>query len=219
MPRSIEMVRNSHSRSAMAPRVKSGQGAITQSRILGHALRLFAQHGYQAVSIRAIARAAGANLGAVNYHFGTKRQLFLTVIADVVEREWKRAEGLLSAQHPRECRKALARWSDSCATEDEQQWVERLLLLRAMLEDSECRNLVHARLLSPLLARLSAVVATCSGQSRQESEYRATALVASYMFACYQRLVGHRGRTCACDKGVLEGVLRALVIADRNPSN
>ena len=216
MPRS--MVRNSHSRSAMAPRVKSGQGAITQSRILGHALRLFAQHGYQAVSIRAIAQAAGANLGAVNYHFGTKRQLFLTVIADVVEREWKHADGLLSAQHPRECRKALARWSDSCATEDEQQRVESLLLFRALVEDSESRNLVHERLLSPLLARLSTLVAALgSVQSRQEAEYRATALVASYMFACYQRLVGNRGHTRACHKGFLEAVLRVLVFGDRNP--
>ena len=170
------MVRNSHSRSTWTPRVKFGRGAITQSRILGHALRLFAENEYRAVSIRAIAQAAAADLGAVNYHFGTKRQRFLTVIADVLEQEWKHADRLLSAQYPRECRKSLARWSDSCATEDVSQRVERILLFRVLVADSECRHLVHERLLSPLIARLSARVAAAVRSSSLSRENKAVIL-------------------------------------------
>ena len=42
--------------------------------------RLFAQHGFEATSLRAITAEAGANLGAVNYHFTSKDGLILAVL-------------------------------------------------------------------------------------------------------------------------------------------
>ncbi len=53
----------------------------TRESILDSAERLFAERGVAAVSVRDITGAAGANLGAINYHFGTKRQLVLAVFA------------------------------------------------------------------------------------------------------------------------------------------
>jgi AcrR family transcriptional regulator len=41
----------------------------------------FLAHGYAATSIRAIARDAGVDHGAVKYHFGTKSELFGAVMA------------------------------------------------------------------------------------------------------------------------------------------
>jgi AcrR family transcriptional regulator len=51
----------------------------TRERLLDVAERLFARHGLDAVSVRDITKAAGANLGAINYHFGTKRKLIVAV--------------------------------------------------------------------------------------------------------------------------------------------
>jgi len=51
----------------------------TRQRILDVAERLFARRGLDAVSVRDITREARANLGAINYHFGTKRKLILAV--------------------------------------------------------------------------------------------------------------------------------------------
>jgi AcrR family transcriptional regulator len=48
----------------------------TDERVLEVAIRLFARHGYNGTSIREITREAGANLGAVTYHFGGKRELY-----------------------------------------------------------------------------------------------------------------------------------------------
>jgi AcrR family transcriptional regulator len=48
----------------------------TDERVVEVAIGLFAQHGYTGTSIRQITRAAGANLGAVTYHFGGKRALY-----------------------------------------------------------------------------------------------------------------------------------------------
>ena len=53
--------------------------AETQERVLEVAERLFAERGLDAVSIRDIIAAAGANLGAINYHFGTKERLIEAV--------------------------------------------------------------------------------------------------------------------------------------------
>ena len=58
---------------------KSNQGDPTRERILDQAEILFAQKGYQAVSVREITTAARCNLAAVNYHFGNKENLYLEV--------------------------------------------------------------------------------------------------------------------------------------------
>jgi len=47
--------------------------------ILGAAETLFSSHGYSAVSIRDIARAAGANPGSITYHFKSKDELLLAI--------------------------------------------------------------------------------------------------------------------------------------------
>jgi len=47
----------------------------TKERILDAAERLFAEHGYDGTSLRAITASAGANLASVNYHFKSKEEL------------------------------------------------------------------------------------------------------------------------------------------------
>ncbi|MEO5812824.1 MAG: TetR/AcrR family transcriptional regulator [Rhodanobacter sp.] len=47
----------------------------TKDRILGAAEVLFAQRGFDGASLRQLTAAAGVNLAAVNYHFGSKEKL------------------------------------------------------------------------------------------------------------------------------------------------
>ncbi|HET9350501.1 MAG TPA: TetR/AcrR family transcriptional regulator [Burkholderiales bacterium] len=47
----------------------------TRTRILDAAEELFMQHGFEATSMRQLTAKAGANLAAVNYHFGSKDAL------------------------------------------------------------------------------------------------------------------------------------------------
>jgi AcrR family transcriptional regulator len=54
--------------------------AGTKSRILDVAEALFMEHGFEATSLRQITSAAGVNLAAVNYHFGSKEELFQAVL-------------------------------------------------------------------------------------------------------------------------------------------
>lgn len=50
-----------------------------RERILDRAEALFAQRGFDGVSVRQITAAARCNLAAVNYHFGNKKNLYLEV--------------------------------------------------------------------------------------------------------------------------------------------
>lgn len=54
--------------------------AATKDRILDAAETLFMEHGFEATSLRSLTAAAAVNLAAVNYHFGTKEELFQAVL-------------------------------------------------------------------------------------------------------------------------------------------
>src|SRR4029453_18114729 len=54
--------------------------AATKERILDTAESLFMEHGFEATSLRAITATAAVNLAAVNYHFGSKEELFQAVL-------------------------------------------------------------------------------------------------------------------------------------------
>jgi len=75
--------------------------AATKTRILAATEKLFIQHGYDATSLRAITTEAGVNLAAVNYHFGSKEELFgivLTHRLDVLNIERVRLLDALEAR-------------------------------------------------------------------------------------------------------------------------
>ncbi len=55
----------------------------TRATILTAARDLFAVHGYDGASVRAITARAGVNLGAVAYHFGSKQALYEAVTGEI----------------------------------------------------------------------------------------------------------------------------------------
>ena len=56
------------------------RSSATQEKILDSAEELFMEHGFEATSLRQITAAAQVNLAAVNYHFGSKEELFQAVL-------------------------------------------------------------------------------------------------------------------------------------------
>jgi AcrR family transcriptional regulator len=57
----------------------------TAADLIQAARALFALHGYEGTSVRAITQRAGTNLGAITYHFGSKRALYEAVISSALE--------------------------------------------------------------------------------------------------------------------------------------
>ena len=56
----------------------------TRQAVMAAAAQAFAEQGFEAASLRLITRDAGANLAAVNYHFGSKDGLIAAVIGEMV---------------------------------------------------------------------------------------------------------------------------------------
>jgi AcrR family transcriptional regulator len=62
------------------PLAQARRPPVTKDKILDAAESLFMEHGFEATSLRAITAAAGVNLASVNYHFGSKEELFQAVL-------------------------------------------------------------------------------------------------------------------------------------------
>lgn len=64
----------------------------TKERILTEALGQFAKNGYEAVSVRDIAKALGITQSALYKHYGSKRDIFDCIVARMEVEDAKRAE-------------------------------------------------------------------------------------------------------------------------------
>ncbi|WP_460305016.1 TetR/AcrR family transcriptional regulator [Actinocorallia aurea] len=74
--------------------------ADAPDRLLDAAAKLFAEQGYDAVSVRAVNKAAGMNPAAVHYHFGSKEALATAVLerglGDLWDARLAELDGLLA---------------------------------------------------------------------------------------------------------------------------
>ncbi|HSG15570.1 MAG TPA: TetR family transcriptional regulator [Anaerolineae bacterium] len=63
------------------------EAAKTRQDLLDAALQVFSQQGYQAARLQDIARAAGVTRGAIYHHFGSKAELFNTLMDEASAQE------------------------------------------------------------------------------------------------------------------------------------
>src|SRR3990167_5473118 len=67
-------------------RAQRDRGAETRAQLVEAALDVFGRLGFEGATTREIAKAAGANLAAIVYHFGSKEALHLAVAEHVASR-------------------------------------------------------------------------------------------------------------------------------------
>ncbi|HEY3839365.1 MAG TPA: CerR family C-terminal domain-containing protein [Bryobacteraceae bacterium] len=66
------------------PQSGQGQPDPTRAKLLEAAGEVFAEHGFQAATVREICSRARANVAAVNYYFGDKSELYAEVLRQAV---------------------------------------------------------------------------------------------------------------------------------------
>ena len=71
----------------MNKKITKEQSNNSKTRILNSAVKLFAEKGYDAVSIREICKNAGANLCMVSYYWGGKKELYQGILDDLIEKQ------------------------------------------------------------------------------------------------------------------------------------
>src|SRR3954469_23843081 len=107
----------------------------TRDRLLEAAGEEFAEKGFDAARVRTICERAGANIAAVNYHFGDKEQLYVQTILDAHQCGFAaEEEGGGDAGGPAEQLRGFIHHflSRVLAINDPEDWRHRLLL-REML--------------------------------------------------------------------------------------
>ena len=95
----------------MASAAKNRQGRDTRRQLVRVAERLFAEHGVDGVSIRAVNAAADLGAASIHYHFGSKDKLVEAVIDEHGAWVSARVQARAAELAARPDRRAASSWS------------------------------------------------------------------------------------------------------------
>jgi TetR/AcrR family transcriptional regulator, regulator of cefoperazone and chloramphenicol sensitivity len=137
----------------------------TRDRLLTAGTRLFAQRGFQNVTVRDICAAATANVAAINYHFAGKEGLYMEVLRTAVTIMRGTTDAMVQAglgQPPEAQLESLVRTflERVCAGRD--GWIHQLMM-QEMREPTAGMDLIVEEVIAPRFAYLRAVVARLLG--------------------------------------------------------
>jgi len=146
-------------------------GIKSSEKLLKAATKVFAEKGYQNTTVAEICKRAGSNIAAVNYHFGSKDELYATV--------WKRAfeeamnvyppDGGIPADAPAEQRLyALIHSHLHRVLDDGKLGCSGQILLREMADNTEDIQHIHRDVIAPLRERTREIIRELLGPSATE---------------------------------------------------
>lgn len=159
----------------------------TRARLLSAAGELFAERGFRGATVRAIAARAGANVAAVNYHFGGKARLHTEVLRSSFAAALARhpPEGGLSPDAPADERlRAFIKSLLLRARGDARPAWQGRLMLRELADPGAAIDLVVREGIGPQFERLTAIVRELLGPraAADEVALAATSVVGQCLF-------------------------------------
>jgi AcrR family transcriptional regulator len=173
-------------------RVNRRDGAETRQRLLQAASRVFAQKGYHDASVADICRSAGANIAAVNYHFGGKDALYAEVWRHIFETFMQAypIDGGLPADSPAEQRLyALVLALLQRPFDDGRLGEGFQLAVREMVSPTEVFAGTYGELVTPVRSRTHALIRELLGPraSAQQVLYCEISLINQCLSANFSR--------------------------------
>jgi AcrR family transcriptional regulator len=146
----------------------------TKQRILAAAGEIFGIRGFKDTTIRTIARAAEANIAAINYHFGDKEGLYRAVLEEVFSQGFSRFPGTIGCvpgAGPEERLRAFIR-AMFYRLHSQEGWGgiagRGRLIARELLEPSPAFEAVIDRYVKPHRDLLVAILRDLSGSGNPE---------------------------------------------------
>lgn len=149
----------------------------TRARLVEAAIAVIGASGYEGATTRALTRAAGTNLSAIPYHFGTKKALHLAAAAEAAERA---RTAFLAALEPSaggledllvRLHRLVVGAQAACG------WMD--FLGRAAHENDEAFAILYERAIAPTIARLAEGAGVPEGARGEELRMRLHAIVTS----------------------------------------
>ena len=118
-----------------------------REKLLKAAEEIFALKGFKEAGIREITRKAGCNVAAVNYYFGSKKNLYLTVVKELwLPRSQRlREEFLKRAREKKDLGGVIEALADaffSSPFSEEEIWRHRRLLAHELVHSTEALNIM-----------------------------------------------------------------------------
>jgi len=179
-------------------KVGGAKGAVdadTRERLLSEGARLFAARGYAGVTVRAICRAAHANVAAVNYHFHGKRGLYDAVVQSAIDQMRATTATIIEAgqgQSPdRQLTTFIAIFLQR-VTAMRDNWIHQLMM-RELNEPTAALDLVVRRVIEPRMRYLGDVIGKLLGCRSSDPRVRrsVTSVQLQCLAAIDQRLPIH----------------------------
>lgn len=138
----------------------------TSHRLLDAAGRVFAERGFANATVREICTLAGANVAAVNYHFGDKERLYTQVLAHALEiaRDRHPIPHAPDDPPPQRLRRFIHAFLLRILDEGRPAWHGRLMA-REMVEPTSALKMIAETTLRPTFQLLRTIVAEIAGLS------------------------------------------------------
>ena len=152
--------------------------AETRRRLLETAAAVFAEQGFAAATIRKIADRAGANVAAVNYHFGSKDALYREVLRDVRRLAYEKYPiifGTSAEATPEERLHAYVRSFLLRTIGDESIPGFGVLMMREMVEPTSALDMIVDEGIRALFDQLVEIVRLIMGEENSGEEVLACA--------------------------------------------
>jgi AcrR family transcriptional regulator len=160
--------------------------ARTRGQVLAAAREVFAAVGFHRATIREISRRAGANIAAVNYHFGDKEGLYAAVVLDsarIAREKYPERFGLPPRPTPEQRLHAFVRSLLLRTLSSGPHAQHGKLLTRELIEPSPALDSIVRDDLQPMAASLLSIVRELLGKRAPAELLRHCALsVAGQIF-------------------------------------
>ena len=151
----------------------------TRLRLLQAAGEVFAEQGFHKATIRDICSRAGANIAAVNYHFGDKEKLYAAVLQHWLGEALKKypPDGNLPPDAPAQERLAafVRSWLFRMLGEGTPAWHGKLMA-REMSEPTAAFELLMNESVRPMAGRLTGLVKDLLGPDADDRTIRDCAM-------------------------------------------
>ncbi|MCP4642764.1 MAG: CerR family C-terminal domain-containing protein [bacterium] len=158
---------------------------------------LFADHGLEGTSVRTIAEKADVNIAAINYHFGSKENLYSEVLQHVADRLRDTfVQELVDEEARLDTREKIAASIaelirlrfDRYFSAELPGWYSKLLI-RSLLEPSPALQVIAKRIFRPDLAALRKIVLLAQpSMSVREADMMAFSLTGQIAFYSFAQL-------------------------------
>ena len=165
-----------------------GPSEDTRRRLFEVARDLFTDQGFDNVTVRDISRRAGANLAAINYHFGDKLALYLEIVRNAVaEMRTTNDEMMAGSELPaaERLRRYIRGYVPRLMLIDQRRaWIQKLMR-NEMSEPTPAAQLIIDEILRPRVAYLTGIVAELVGCPPDDPRVaRSVSAIQMQCFAC-----------------------------------